>query len=128
MRTLRTALLGLMLAAVGAGCRSKGSDTSVQPDPNTMVPVEVESHFMGDVVIYLVRGSDRQRIGMVTALSTAEFSIPWRRLTSSEGNRLLAYPIAGRAAYASDPLVLQPGQSIKWTLESDLDRSSLAVY
>jgi hypothetical protein len=93
-----------------------------------MVPIEVESHFMGDVVIYLVRGSDRQRIGMVTALSTAEFSIPWRRLTSSEGNRLLAYPIAGRAAYASDPLVLQPGQSIKWTLESDLNRSSLAVY
>jgi hypothetical protein len=28
----------------------------------------------------------------------------------------------------SDPLILQPGQWIKWTLQADLDRSSMAVY
>ena len=128
MRTLRAALVGLMLLAALGACRSKGSTLSAAPDPNTLVQVEVENHYMGDVVIYLVRGSDRQRLGMVTALSSAEFSFPWRRLVASSSNRLLAYPIAGASAYASDPLQVQPGQWIKWTLESDLGRSSLAVY
>lgn len=114
------------MALLGA-CRSKGAEPSTQPDPDATVLVEVENHFMGDVVIYLVRGSLRQRLGMVTALSSTEFSFPWRSLGSSSNNRLVAYPIAG-SAYASDPLLIQPGQWIKWTLESDLSRSSLAVY
>jgi hypothetical protein len=129
MTILRTAALSVLawLAVTGA-CRPKGEANGVQPDPDTPVVVEVENHYHGDVVIYLIRGSERQRLGMVTALSTEEFSFPWRRLQSSSSTRLLAYPIAGRTAEASDPLQLQPGQSIKWTLESDLSRSSLAVY
>ena len=128
MRILRAILPGLMLTVMAVGCRSKAPDTSVRPDPNTPVPIEIESHFMGDVVIYLARGSDRQRLGMVTALSKAEFSVPWRRLSGSSNYRLIAYPIAGAAAHASDPLLLRPGQGIKWTLESDLGRSSMAVW
>jgi hypothetical protein len=127
MPALRAALTGLILLAALGACRSNGPDTSPTPDPDTPVLVEVENHYLGDVVIYLVRGTQRERLGMVTALSTAEYSFPWRRLVGSSVNRLLAYPIAG-SAYASDPLQVQPGQSIKWTLESDLNRSSLAVY
>jgi hypothetical protein len=40
----------------------------------------------------------------------------------------MAYPLAGAQAYLSEPLLMQPGQWVSWTLESDLDRSSLAVY
>ena len=83
---------------------------------------------MGDVTIYLVRGSLRQRLGMVTALGTTEFTFPWRWLSQSGTSRLMAYPIAGARSHLSDPLILQPGQWIKWTLEADLTRSSMAVY
>jgi hypothetical protein len=117
----------LLLTALGA-CRSKRSDTSVQPDPNAQVAVEVESHFQGDIIIYLVQGSQRQRLGTVTALSKAEFSFPYRRLQTSSSLRLMAYPLAGAQAYLSEPLLVQPGQYVSWTLESDLGRSSLAVY
>jgi hypothetical protein len=124
MRTDRAVLL-LLLIALGA-CRSRGPDTSVQPDTNAMVAVEVESHYQGDVIVYLVQGS--QRLGTVTALSKAEFSFPYRRLQMSSTTRLMAYPLAGAQAYLSEPLLMQPGQWVSWTLESDLDRSSLAVY
>jgi hypothetical protein len=117
----------LLLTALGA-CRSKGSDASVQPDPNATVAVEVESHFQGDIIIYLVQGGQRERLGTVTALSRAQFSFPYRRLQMSSTTRLMAYPLAGAQAYLSDPLLVQPGQYVSWTLESDLDRSSLAVY
>ena len=98
------------------------------PDPNTTVVVEIENHYHGDVVIYLAVGhpaeASRQRHraehGRVQ-LSVAAHSV-------LRHHRLLAHPIAGARNYASDALLIQPGQSITWTLESDLDRSSLVVY
>jgi hypothetical protein len=110
-----------------AACRHGGAHEPAPADTDAAVPVQVENHYRGDVVIYLVVGTQRMRLGTVTALGSEEFSFPWRRLQSSGTTRLLAHPIAG-GTYASDPLLAQPGQSITWTLESDLDRSSLTVY
>jgi hypothetical protein len=127
-RAARTVGLSLLVGLTLLGCRKRDAETRPVPDPNTPVPVQIENHFMGDVTIYLVRGSLRQRLGMVTALGSAEYTFPWRWLSQSGGSRLMAYPIAGARAQLSDPLILQPGQMIKWTLEADLDRSSMAVY
>jgi hypothetical protein len=130
MHALRMAWLGLLLVANVGACHSKGEAPGAAPkaNPNTPVLLEVENHYQGDVVIYLMQGNQRERLGMVTALSKATYTFPYRRLSMSGNTRLLAYPIAGRSAYASDPLLVQPGQSVSWTLESDLDRSSLAVW
>ena len=128
MRNLGTALW-IMLAALA--CHHRTDDEAGQTtaaEANTPVLVEIESHFQGDVVIYLMRGNQRERLGMVTALSATSFSFPYRRLGTSGSSRLLAYPIAGASAYASDPLYIQPGQSLKWTLEAELSRSSLVSY
>ena len=126
---LRSLLLVTVALSGATACRPKSDEPSTPaPDPETPVLVEVESHFQGDVTIYLVRGNLRQRLGLVTALSSEAFSFPWRRVTSGGNNRLMAYPIAGAASYLSDPFDLQAGQWIKWTLMADLGRSSLAVY
>ena len=127
-RAGRAVGLSLLMAMTVLACRKRDAETRPAPDPNTPVPVEIESHFMGDVTIYLVRGSMRQRLGMVTGLGTAEFTFPWRWLSQSGTSRLMAYPIAGARAHLSEPLIVQPGQWIKWTLEADLTRSSMAVY
>jgi hypothetical protein len=110
-----------------AGCHHASDDAPLGVDPNATVLVQVESHFPGDVVIYLVVGTQRVRLGTVTALRSAEFTFPWRRLQGSGVTRLLAHPLAG-GSFASDPLSVQPGQSITWTLESNLERSTLTVY
>ncbi|MDQ3137077.1 MAG: hypothetical protein M3Q93_05770 [Gemmatimonadota bacterium] len=130
MNPIRRISGSLLLAAALTGCGSKTDQTSAEPqvDPNTPVLVEVENHYQGDVIIYLSQGAQRQRLGMVSALSSAEFSFPWRRLSLSGTSRLVAYPIAGSQTHSSDQLHVQPGQSISWTLEGDLDRSSLSVW
>ena len=124
----RIGLTALLCTTALAACHSNAPDTSVEPDPNAPVLVEVESHYQGDVIVYLVTGSTRDRLGTVTALSRAEFTFPYRRLQMSSNIRLMAYPLAGARSYLSDPLLVQPGQYVSWTLESDLGRSSLAVY
>jgi hypothetical protein len=110
-----------------AACRHGGEDTLPAADPDATVLVQVENHYRGDVVIYLVVGTQRVRLGSVTALGSGEFTFPWRRLQGSGVTRLLAHPLAARS-FASDPLMVQPGQSITWTLESNLERSTITVY
>jgi hypothetical protein len=127
MRTFCAALC-ITLASLACRHHQKDDATSIVPDRNTTVLVEVDSHFQGDVVIYLLLGGQRERLGMVSGLGNAAFTFPYRKLGNAGSSRLLAYPIAGAAAYASDPLYIQPGQSLKWTLEADLSRSNLVSY
>jgi hypothetical protein len=127
---MRTLCAALLITLASLACRHhQADDTSrTPPDPNTPVLVEVESHFQGDVVIYLLRSGQRERLGMVSGLGNAAFTFPYRKLGNTGSTRLLAYPIAGSTTYASDALYIQPGQSLKWTLEADLSRSSLVSY
>jgi hypothetical protein len=130
MRHVRASIAWVMLASLTlAGCASHGpKKTEPSPGRDAEVSLEVENHNWSDVVIYLLRSSQPERLGMVTAHSTGTFVFPYRRLGTSGSSRLSAYPIGGRSAFNSENLLVQPGQSIKWTLESDLTRSSLMVY
>lgn len=92
------------------------------------ISVEVESHNWSDIVIYLMNGTQSQRLGMVVGLSTTHFVFPYRRLGTGGRVRLRAYPVGGPGSFTSEDLLVQPGQWVKWTLESDLSRSSIAVY
>ncbi|HEY7637794.1 MAG TPA: hypothetical protein VH763_19780 [Gemmatimonadales bacterium] len=120
----------LLASLICAGCASHSSKETDHPSPgrDAELAIEIENHNWSDVVIYLLRGGAPERIGMVTAHSTNTFVLRYRRLGASGNNRLSAYPIGGGSAVNTDNLLVQPGQSIKWTLESDLSRSSLVVY
>lgn len=120
------ALVGLLL-----GCASRsddGTENDLLAESNAEVALEVENHGWSDIVIYLVRGNAVDRLGMVGALNTETFIFPYRKLGIGTDVRLRAYPIGGPRAFTSENLLVQPGQWIKWTLESDLTRSFLAVY
>jgi hypothetical protein len=119
----------LMAAALLAGCANRGP---VPEDGdsyrNAEIAVEVENHGWSDVVIYLVRGNAIERLGMVGSLATETFVFPFRRLGIGGDVRLRADPIGGLQPFTSENLYAQPGQWIKWTLESDLSRSFLGIY
>ncbi|HZA92562.1 MAG TPA: S9 family peptidase [Gemmatimonadales bacterium] len=91
------------------------------------VSVEVENHNSSDITVYLVTSGLPQRLGMVTAMSTASFAFRAQRLNTAGSIRLRALPVAG-TAHTSEPILVQPGQTISWTLQTDLDTSSWTVY
>jgi hypothetical protein len=121
-------LRGLGLAAVLLGCAARSEDEPALAEGNAEVALEVENHGWSDIVIYLVRGTAADRLGMVGALNTETFVFPYRKLGVGSDVRLRAYTIGGPRAFTSENVLIQPGQWIKWTLESDLTRSFLAVY
>jgi hypothetical protein len=65
---------------------------------------------------------------MVAGVSTSRVVVPYRQIATGGKVRLRAYPVGGQGSFTSEDVVVQAGQSIKWTLESDLTRSSVAVY
>ena len=122
-------ILGLIVLLLGCGSRSK-EDAKAEPESEhtAEVALEVENHNWSDIVVSLVRGTAVERLGMVGGLKSQTFVFPYRKLGSGSHVRLRAYPIGGPAAFTSENLLVQPGQWVKWTLESDLTRSFLAVY
>lgn len=122
-------VLGLIGLLLGCGSRSEDADAEPQPAEHTAeVALEVENHGWSDIVISLVRGTSVERLGMVGGLNTETFVFPYRKLGAGTDVRLRAYPIGGPSAFTSENVLIQPGQWVKWTLESDLTRSFLAVY
>jgi hypothetical protein len=121
--------VSVWLSAVpGCGLLTSRHSESAHRATSSEIPVEVESHNWSDIVIYLMDGNQSQRLGMVAGLSTKSFMFSYRKLTTGGKVRLRAYPIGGSGSFTSEDLLVQPGQWIKWTLESDLTRSSLAVF
>jgi hypothetical protein len=104
------------------------SDSDSAPAGQSETMVEVDSHHWSDVIIYLMNGNQSQRLGMVAGVSTNRFLVPYRQIATGGRLRLRAHAVGGEGSFTSEDVVVQPGQSIRWTLESDLRRSSIAVF
>jgi hypothetical protein len=125
MLVVRLILAFAALVYSTPGC---GSFSSRNPSPaRADVSVEVENHNWSDITVYLIAGGLPQRLGMVTSLRTVILVFPSQRLNTGGGVRLRALPVAG-ASYTTETILVLPGQTITWTLENDLDHSSLTVY
>ena len=118
------------LLAAGAMAACASATQRAVSDPETSPPVEVviRNRHWHDVRIFALRDGQRHRIGTVTAALTHRFALPPRLLESGRVVRLVAVAAGSRAAITSEVLRVHPGQRIEWTLESDLERSSVAVW
>jgi hypothetical protein len=114
------------LLLVPVGCARHGA--SAAASSGSEIVLVVENHHWNDVIISVLHDGVVDRIGLVTAVKTSTLAIPSRRLGSSGVIRLRAHAVGAPDDHTSDSFVVRPGQEIEWTLESDLARSSVAVY
>jgi hypothetical protein len=127
----RSSALLLLALVLSAGCHRASEDSDRTPAPAAQineVPLEVVNHHWLDVTIYVVRDGQPARVGIANATSSASFVLPSRLLGQGGEVRLLGRPIGGSEGAVSETVVVQPGQLIEWTLESDLSRSTIGVY
>ena len=114
-----------VLPACGLFSRPSHEDTS---PAKSEISLEVESRHWNDIAVYLMNGSQSQRLGTVAGLSTIHLVLPYRQLATGGKVRLRADPVGGEESFTSEDVLVQAGQSIRWTLESDLARSTLALF
>lgn len=123
--------LAAILVCLQAGCARGHKTTAPQAAftvPQTEFAIRVTNHNYLDVVLYVLHDGLQTRIGTVTGSSAQTFFLPVRLLSHSGEIRLYGDPVGNDEYALTDVLVVQPGQYIDWTLETDLRRSSAAVF
>ncbi len=106
--TLTAALLALLTTA---GCKSTGS--SAPAPPRSEAFVRVENRSMLDMTIYVVRGGERRRLGLVNALTTQMLSIPSVLVNGSGVLRFQADPIGGSRTPISEEIFVRNGDVVQ---------------
>lgn len=127
MRSARWIPLVLVLVA---GCASAAPVGNPAPDADaapTHVVLSVDNHNWSDVVVSVEHDSKRDRLGTVKAASKQELRIPVMWIGASRAIRLVAHRIGTTGEFRSEGFSVQHDQVITWTLESDLQQSSLSL-
>ncbi len=120
----------LMALAVSGACGGHGQADDMPVPEETDVPstLTVNNDNWLDCVIFAQHDGELSRIGTVTAVTSATFTLkPWI-LGQTRSIRLVAHPVGSEGVARTDLLKIQPGQVIEWRLENQLARSSVMVY
>lgn len=127
-RILLSAFLGFYALLGCAQARPGDSAKPASVEFTQPVKLDVTNHNWLDVTVYVVYGSQRTRLLTVTATQGASAIVPLHALRLGGEIRLLAHAVGDPSRFLSEPIVARSGMTITWTLESDLKRSSLAVW
>ncbi len=127
---LRAALVALLVGASACFIFNRGKP---DPQPAFDVPageiaLNVTNHNYLDVVVYVLHDGQQTRVGMVTGSSAALLFVPIRLLGMGHELQLYGRAIGSEAFARTQTLIIQSGQYIEWTLETDLRRSSVGVF
>jgi hypothetical protein len=123
-------ILAATVGIAGAGCgratRDSWNERNFCPTPTATVYVQNDN--WSDVVVYLIRGSSRYRLGMVTALQPAKFDVPAAAIGATGDVYLIVHRVGSRYDYSSPDIMLGPGHTIiDLRVDNILDHSSVTV-
>lgn len=92
------------------------------------VTLEVENHNWSDVTLYVIHDGVQTRIGQVTAAQDLAIDIPASLQGQMHQIQLAARRIGGNDAFVSQQISLRGNAAIRFTIESDLRRSTVGVW
>ncbi|MEP6679591.1 MAG: hypothetical protein ABJB78_09850 [Betaproteobacteria bacterium] len=125
------ALLASIALPFSSGCARHTSpgaeDREVVYRAESTIAVRIVNRSQVDAIVYVVHDGTRDRLGAVTAVSTANFTLRVRSLGGGGEFSLLADPIGSLRATSTETLRANQGSIFTWTLETDFNRGSVLV-
>jgi hypothetical protein len=115
-------VLGGLLLAVSCGHRVPSN--AIRPARWWLT---VQNHHWMDVEVYLVRGGQTERVGLVTATMEQRFVISTDLLANGP-IQLLGHPVGGGGNIVSEWITVTGGETVEWTLERSLAHASLSIH
>jgi hypothetical protein len=113
MKVLRKALV-LAACLVMPACASSGANAGTDMrDPAVIV---VDNRALLDHTIYVLRGSQRVRLGVATGLRKTRLTIPSSVVLGATSLRFMADPIGSTRNPVSEEINISPGDEIGLTI------------
>jgi hypothetical protein len=129
MKLARLALVSALVCTGAVGCASRSKQGAVQWTDGPSAPMlTVQNDNWLDVVVYVVRGASRFRVGTVRSTSTETFRLKSEGLGGSSPLRIMADPIGSKSGYVTDQIVLTAGQRLEVRVGSPINISSFSVW
>ena len=129
--TLRAAALSLSFLTVVTGCspRATSFDTDI---PARQTALRIRNDNWQDVRVYMITGAgvSTVRVGTVSAASSALIPIKGsvlQEIRSRGSIRFMLRPFGSRAGFATQVVLVQPGDEIRLTVANQLTFSTLLV-
>jgi hypothetical protein len=126
MKGVRKYLVAATVAMLGA-C-APAAEQAELGSPERETTLIVQNNNWHDMVIYVVTGSQRARIGSVNSMSTTRFRITDSLAGGFGQLRLLADPIGSNRAYALPIINVVPGSEVQVRIENNIAASSYSVF
>jgi len=117
----------IVLLGLSSACGASRTTPTSNPEPSSdEIPVQIDNQNFSDMEIYVVKNGQRLLIGQAGGLTKTTLTI--RNAARGDGRvRLLAEPIGGARPIATPTLIVPQGQSIFWTIGSDLATSTAST-
>lgn len=121
----RFALILTATASVTACWHHNQPPTSVNTSPATL---HVDNRNWQNVEISVLHRGVRSHLGSVNGAAATAIQFPKYLLSDLGEVQLIAHAVGTPYTITTGVLVLKPGTDVRWTLQSDLNRSQISVY
>ena len=138
---LRSSLLAAAVAVLAGGAwlplrcsrpvpvEGAGPDTGVVASApvDSTVTLEVRNDNFSDVAVWVISFGQTRRLGVVTGNTSQTWALNPSVVRASD-LRIVATPIGANGRASSGPIVVQPGQTIQFTVGTRLTNSVVSVH
>lgn len=107
------------MVVAGSACAPRSALRLPESRNAKSVWVRVTNHNWQDLRVYFLRNGSRLRLGLVTTNQTETFRLPLNAEVESGGVRLLVVPIGANWSYETDPILVQRGETLAWTIQQN---------
>jgi hypothetical protein len=112
---MRVRVLAVSIALLAAACTGfRHGSTSI--DPNQPTVVQVDNQGFLDMAVYVLRSSERVRLGTATGNAKSNFRLPAGIVSGLTPLRFVADPIGGTRASVSEEITVAPGDTVGLTI------------
>jgi hypothetical protein len=119
-------MLGLLLAAC-LGPRQKLHEDAAPSPMSDGFELTLNNRHWLDINVFVLHDGEASRVATVTASSSQSLILPLWLLGESKVVRIIAEPVGEAGSYTTDPLRVDPGQSVELNVESVLSKSNYSV-
>jgi len=124
----RSAILLGATALSCLACHPKLPDVGAVEQPPGEISIQVINRNRIDVMVYVAHDGIRNRLGLATASTTTQFTLPLRTLGAGHEYRLVGDPLGVRIVITTETLFGQSGDEVTWQLEDSFARSTVVVH
>ena len=132
MHALRRSFLAVLSTIGVVSCSRSHPPAEVLPvvvgEPVQSLVLEVENHNWSDIIVFVTHDGVSSRLTQVTANANLKLPIPPHLVGSQGIVRLSVRRIGGNDSFASEPLSVRTGSTLRLTVESRVSGSSVAVW